>query len=47
MGACESCSMFFKSEAERLIHADNWPEHKVVAINEEPVPHDDDFGIHF
>lgn len=45
MGACDTCLMFFKSEADRLIHADNWPEHHVVAVNEEPVLVEDDFGV--
>lgn len=33
---CEQCNRAM-SEAEGLIHADNWPEHSVVSVNEEPI----------
>lgn len=38
MSVCETCNMLFKSEAEKLIHTDNWPSHIVLNVNEEVIP---------
>lgn len=34
MSCCDTCHRVM-SKAEALIHADNWPDHKVVSVNEE------------